>query len=298
MDRDYNTTGVRARTLFKSDRIDPTTGQQVPGNQIGQWTYSTAIETFPGWVHSSHILGPDCRRADYRITKVNEPAGENGKHVQRRYYFSLFDGPDTGPGGHVNLWQVTDNGLPYTKDLYYGEATPWIVDHGGRRLFLSDQSFLCANANDSSCVLETSRYLRYAMEFQQCHQNVGDPPSCWKKNPQLHRERTVYHTDSDKFVQVTRSNYNGAGNWEVEKTDSDFSGAIISRGKWTDFDATDPAGGNTLVPLVNATSYFDFSTVGNILPGVSEPWILTPFSPGLSPGGDDHHVHDGVPIRR
>ena len=198
---DYQTTGVTRRI----------TRTPYPNSVVeGIWNYSS--ELFPG--RGSLVrLGTNCTRANVRITTVDAASDYQGHYNRTVYYNSVAQGPRTPSiSNPINSWQVTDNGLPLTKDTYVGTNS--------NRRFLSQQIYHCSSGNCGSP--KRSIYLRYASEYRSCSKEHGDSAGCYQINPILVGQRTVYHDDGGKYIDVENQHLDGAGNFKTIKDRRQF----------------------------------------------------------------------------
>ncbi len=122
----------------------------------GTWTYSNSlvgpVEQDP-W-------GPDCDRDDYRVTTVDGPVVDD--HFSREvFYTAVSEGPEIpGINQSIDTWQVTDNGLPFTKEISIGTSP-------ANRRFLSRETFHCKVGEACGAAHKrTSVYVRYASEWK------------------------------------------------------------------------------------------------------------------------------------
>ena len=263
---DYRAGGVDApEAFFAASGIKERRILKPGGTVESKWTYSTDI--FPN-IQGPDVSGPTCERAKYRKTTVNGPTNIDGKHTRTVHYNSIWEGPRDPSGSEPGTgWQVTDFGLPFSK----GFAT------GGNqldKLFLSSQTFLC---NGGSCGgAKRSVYRRYVSEFRgQCDKKngVGDSPGCYQVNPLLLAERTVFHDDSNKYLErrFSSSSYDGAGHFRTELTKDDFSGSVTTRSVTTNYTAT----GGEFLNVASNTGYVNVGSPSSYLP---TSWILTPYN--------------------
>ena len=250
----FAASGIKERRILK------------PGGTVeSKWTYSTDI--FPN-IQGPDVTGPTCERAKYRKTTVNGPTNVDTKHTRTVHYNSVWEGPRDPSGSASGTgWQVTDLGLPFSKDFTAGGNQ---LD----KLFLSSQTFLC---NGGSCGgAKRSIYRRYVSEFRgQCDKKngVGDSPGCYQINPLLLAERTVFHDDSNKYVErrFSSSSYDGAGHFRTELTKDDFSGSLTTRSVTTNYSAT----GGQFLSVGQSTGYLNVGSPSSYLP---TSWILTPYN--------------------
>ncbi|MEM7581858.1 MAG: RHS repeat-associated core domain-containing protein [Acidobacteriota bacterium] len=263
---DYAYTGVRTRTA------KPPSGNETEGT----WTYGSQLYPPPSQLPLS---GPNCARANYRKTTVNGPADEDGKHTRTVYYNSVTQGPRLPNSGMpINQWQVTDGGLPFTKDYTIGDANSDLR-------FLSSQIFHCSSSGCGSA--KRSTYVRYASEFRnQCNKSLGDSPGCYQSNPLPVAERTIFHDDGGNYIESEHQDYNGGGQFRRTVTQDNFGSGINTRVDTTDFIAT----GSTTLDINGNTGYVDIEDPASYLPSLTDPWILHPYSKQTAEEGGQKYV--------
>ncbi|KXJ04559.1 hypothetical protein AC249_AIPGENE24954, partial [Exaiptasia diaphana] len=202
---EYTVSGVTRRTTYDRE-----------GSLEGVWTYGSTLT--PTITAEHELSGPSCRRANYRTTTARAPAGENGKYTKTVYYNAVAQGPQQPSSGTAyDAWQVTDGGLPYSKDTS-------ITGSDGRKLFLSQQIHEC-DADTDSCQIQRSIYRRYTSEYRQCAKSIGDSAGCFKLNAQPVAERTVFHRDGGRWIETLSSDNTGAGLFRGMTVLSNFSGS-------------------------------------------------------------------------
>ncbi|MEO1083856.1 MAG: hypothetical protein AAFY88_06410, partial [Acidobacteriota bacterium] len=246
----YRATGVVSKTRRLPD-----------GTAEGTWTYDS--ELLPG-AGSLVNAGPSCTRARYRQTVVDGPVNVDGKRVRTESYHSVFQGPKSPSSSSSGTdWQVTDQGLPYSKDFAIGGA-------GLDRLFLSNRTYLCTGESCGSALRST--YRRYVSEYRSCSKfnGEGDGAGCFQINPLQLAERTIYHDDGGRYVESRGSSYDGAGHFRVQTSIDTFSGTT-TRTTTTRYDAT----GSTTLAINSGSGYVQRGTPSSYLPAA---WILTPYS--------------------
>ncbi|MCG8462476.1 MAG: hypothetical protein MI919_39835, partial [Holophagales bacterium] len=231
------------------------------GTEIARWTYSSQL--FPG-ISGDQISGPNCKRADYRRALVNSPT-VGGRYTQRRFYHAVTLGPKLPSGSDpIGDWQVTDNGLPFTKSTKIGS-------NNSNYLFLSEETYDC----NPSCVKKRETFVRYAMERRSCSTILigKDPPSCFQVNPIRVRERTIFNDDSNRWLENKHTHHDGAGNTRRRFILDNFNGSTRQVEHRTNYNAT----GSTTLSENPSTGYLTVGSPGGYLPGATDPWILTPF---------------------
>ncbi len=239
--------GIKAKTVI--DRF---------GAVEGVWTYSSTL--LPA-ILDHELSGPLCKRADYRRTTLSGPTSEN-RYTRELFFNAVHQGPeDPSELDPVDEWQVTDNGLPYTKTVKVGS--------GGSARFLSQQTWDCAVGG--ACTKQRSKYVRYEMGYRDCVRNrfLKDTPGCFQVNPRRTAERTVFHTDGARFIERQWINWDGVGNPRRQIVRDNFPGGSGPVTTLTDYTTT-----NENFEHDPATGYFNFGTPTNYLPAPTSPWIL------------------------
>ncbi|MCP3962206.1 MAG: hypothetical protein GY719_30555, partial [bacterium] len=251
---DYASTGVKRRISKKPN-----------GTVEGTWTYESDLYPLRSQLP---LYGSNCARANYRKTVVNAAADANGKHTRTVYYNSVATGPRLPSSSTpIDQWQVTDGGLPFSKDFKTGSST-------STRRFLSRQIYHCSGGSCGSA--KRSIYVRYANEWRgaQCNKSLGDSGGCYQANPLLVAERTIFHDDGGKYIDVEHQQYNGAGNLRRTVTKDNFSGSTKTRTDTTNYTAT----GSTTLGINGTTGYISLGNPSSYLPSPTSRWILHPFS--------------------
>ncbi|MCP3964452.1 MAG: hypothetical protein GY719_42025 [bacterium] len=254
IDWDYAATGVRRRISKKPN-----------GSVEGIWTYESDL--YPSR-SSLDLSGPNCSRANYRKTVVNAATDSGGKHTRTVFYNSVAQGPRyPSSGTSIDQWQVTDGGLPLVKDYRIGSST-------STRRYLSRRIYHCSGGSCGGA--KRSVYVRYASEWRgaQCNKNLGDSPGCYQANPMLVAERTIFHDDGGKYIDVEHQQYNGAGSFRRTLTKDNFSGSVKTRTDTTNYTAT----GSTTLGINGTTGYVSRGTPSSYLPAPTARWILHPYS--------------------
>ena len=266
---EYTVNGVTRRTTFDRE-----------GNQEGVWTYGSTLT--PSIVAEHEVSGPSCRRANYRTTTAKSPPGENGKYTKTVYYNAVAQGPKQPSSTTAyDAWQVTDGGLPYSKDTS-------ITGSDGRKLFLSQQIYEC-DAGTDNCQIQRSIYRRYTSEYRQCAKSIGDSAGCFKLNAQPVAERTVFHRDGGRWIETLNSDNTGAGHFRGMSVVSNFSGSDrIERTTTTDYTAT----GNTSLSINGSTGYLAVGSPSSYLPTASDPWLLSPYKKVTTTGDGRTYVRE------
>lgn len=249
IETEYEKWGVATRTTYKAD-----------GSVEGTRTYSSALYPVRDNLVGS---GASCTRANYRVTNVREPTVD-GKYKLAKYFHSVTQGPRkptaTVP---IDQWQVTDNGLPFTKTAKIGS--------GAAVKFLSQRIFECEGG---SCVNRRDVFVRYMSEFRgNCNKTLADPASCYQINPLPVRRIVRYKDDGSRYVETVNSSYDGAGHFRATDVTDNFSGTQTFQER-TNYSAT----GGTSLAIDSATGYVDPGNPTAYLPAPAEPWILHPFT--------------------
>ena len=262
---DYPSTGVATRTAKRGD-----------GSVEGVWNYDSDL--FPPR-NELGLYGANCSRANYRRVQVDAPANSEGKHTRTVYYHSVRQGPRyPSTSTSIDQWQVTDNGLPFSKDFKTGSST-------STRRFLSQQIFHC---NGNSCGgAKRSVYVRYASElpWRPCAIRFGESARCYQVNPMKVAERTIYHDDGGRYVDVESSQYNGAGKFRRVVTKDNFAGTK-TRTETTIYTAT----GGTNLGINGTTGYISVGSPSSYQPSLSQRWILHPFNKRTTTEGGRTYV--------
>lgn len=156
--------------------------------------------------------------------------------------------------------------------------------------FLSREVFHCDEVE--GCEKRRSHYVRYTSEWNhRCSATELDGPDCYQRNPLLVAERTVYHNDEDRYVDVARSRYDGAGHFERVDTSDDFVRPNGST-RWAETEYT--VTGSTVLAIDPNTGHVNVGTPSSYLPTSDEPWILHPYSKQTSHGGGRTYVTESV----
>lgn len=262
LDWDYLALGIGSRRTVRPD-----------GTTEGTWTYSSQLYPTSGLVES----GPSCSRATYRRSVVQEPVGTNGRHTEKVYYSSVFQGlQHVSATTPIDSWQITDNGLPFTKAFTAGTSS-------ADRTYLSQELLDCQG---TTCRKERATYLRYQVEWRPCSTAIGDSPGCWQVNPTVHRQRTVYPLDGNRYVEVANEQYDGAGHYRRVVTTDNFDTTVTTRSDDTAYTAT----GATTLAISATTGYLAPGTPASYLPAAAAPWILHPYSKQTSVEGGRTYV--------
>ncbi len=195
----------------------------------GTWTYTPALNPIPG-------PAVPAREA---VRTVKTPLGDKTEH-----FFSVA--LDPSPTG----WSRYEYGLPFTRNT--GDGT-------GRSL--SSKVWDCA-ASGANCSLRRSTYVRY--ERDQLGADSLDLTDYQNRNRRAAAERTVYEDDGGMTADLTRSDFDGLGNYRTSQTGGGFPGSNVrirhsyfnpGQGTYTGDPATSSF---TMVP-------------------VSSPWVLGTF---------------------
>ena len=256
---EYTVSGVTRRTTKDRD-----------GDVEGVWTYGSTLT--PTIVSDPELSGPGCKRADYRTTTVNAPAGDNGVFARTVSYSSVAQGPkNPSSSAAYDGWQVTDNGLPLNK----GSSIP---GSDGTKLFLSQKIYECTNGSDcTENEKQRSVYRRYTTEYRQCSKTIGDSAGCFQINPQQVAERTIFHKDGGRWVETLNAQNTGAGRFRQTTVLDNFANITkvdTRRTTTTDYTAT----GNTSLSINGTTGYLAVGSPSSYLPGPSATWFLGGYS--------------------
>ena len=227
-----------------------------------EWTYSSQLmPNYNVGTDAAFLSGSDCKRAEYRVTTVDGPRNGDGNRVRTKHYNALYAGGENPSGtASINGWQVTDQGLPFTKSSSHGSGTD--------KAFLSQETFLCG----TSCVMERSTWLRYASEFlSSCDKTQDDTASCFKVNPMVNLRKVIFKDDGNRRVVTRNLGYDGAGHFRTLEHLDNFDGSEgVERRVETGWTAT---GTTSLTPSAT-TGYFSPGNPSAYLPAPSASWIL------------------------
>ena len=216
------------------------------GSTLGAWSYFQELSDPPSQAtgQCSGSKGTDPEQVS--TTTVTTPDGD--KTV---YYFSVW--PNTIPiTGTADGFRAEEYGLPINKL----QADPLDASR-----FLSAEYFDCA-AGGGNCVKMRSKYLSYEWE-QPC---LAADLKCQDSNRRVASERTVFHDDSDRYITVDRSGFDGLGNYRTTIVDGNFPGP----GERTTFTNHNPGHDLVLIDNVIQDGYEMWD------PGTS--WVLGKFT--------------------
>ncbi|MCB1035108.1 MAG: RHS repeat protein, partial [Acidobacteria bacterium] len=230
------------------------------GSEEGRWIYQSFLDGGHPWDPN----GPDCSLARWRRTEVRGPK-VGGKYVQQVFYHAVAEGPRIPSELQaLTSWQVSDHGLPYTKEISTTDST-------GQPVFLSREVYDCPAVGDCTAAhKKRSIYVRYASEWTgPCQKQVGHGPECWSRGAERVVERTVYHDDGGRWMERRFEDYNGLGSAGLIKTLSNFSQAYEET---TEYDV-----GHAGLP-VDPHGYFDVGSPTSWTPAATAKWVLHPYS--------------------
>jgi len=230
------------------------------GQEEGRWIYQSFLGGGGSWDPS----GPDCTLARWRRTEIRGPK-VGGKYDKQVFYNAVAEGPRLPLATNsLTSWQVTDHGLPYTKEISVPDTT-------GVPVFLSQEVYHCpASGTCTNSHKKRSTYVRYASEFTgSCSKIGGNGPECWRASGSRVVERTVYHDDANRWMEKRFESQNGFGASRAVKTLSSFS---VPFEEATSYDK-----GHSGLPI-NAYGYFQVGNPSSWTPAVAAPWILHPYS--------------------
>ena len=212
------------------------------GTLIGRWTYAPSFE-------NTGEISPGLDR--WKMTRtVTTPLGDVTKH-----YFTAYN----NAGGFASALDEPERwrtGLPFSS----GDT---IVGSGNETLFLSREVFAGASS------LERLFYVRYERDQLIRSGMFRDQP--WTVNSRVAQERVRFVDNGNNFTDVTRSNFDGLGNYRTAVTRSDITGG----GTRTETTHYNPDAGTYDVDANtnNPTPSHDFDMLG-----LGDPWVLGTFT--------------------
>ena len=225
--------GVSSRAIFDAS-----------GVQKAGWNYSQTI----GDSAYSHLCADGWMwllvQGESKVRVDHNPGGPASAPTTRtEHYFSVWPDDVTPQGGYGGK----DFGMPYTR-----RDCP-----AGSGLCLSSQTYECSGGSCAN--LRRESFVQYEADNQ------------WNwPNRRVARSRTIFHDDSQKFVETRRSGYDGHGNYRFEQT-LDGTGRATASGSLlrTQFTNYNPDEGTTNVDPVTWAA----SSTATVKPS----WILGTF---------------------